>query len=386
MNVLVISNLFPLPWDPGRGLFNAQQLRLLAQRHQVHVVVPVAWRDWWRHRRAAGGSHDYQGITVTPVPYFYIPGFWRASYATSMWLSLCLSLHRFRRWPADVMLATWLYPDAVAAVRLARSLKLPVLIKAHGSDVNVQCQVPSRRRQVVAAAGSSHAVITVSRDLADQLRDAGVGRARLHTLYNGIDLQRFVPADRSEVRTTLALAEADKVLLYVGNLKASKGVLDLVTALTHLPAGKWQQCIIIGDGEDRAVMETLAQQHGLSGKTRFLGRLPHEQIGLWMAACDLLLLPSHAEGVPNVVLEAMACGKPVVVSALPGIREVMPDYAGIVVPARQPEAFAAAVAQALDSSWDAGRIRKHAEQFSWEDNIDTLEALLQDAVSGKDHD
>lgn len=386
MNVLVISNLFPLPWEPGRGLFNAQQLRLLAQRHQVHVVVPVAWRDWWRHRRAAGGSHDYHGITVTAVPYFYIPGFWRASYATSMWLSLCLSLHRFRQWPADVMLATWLYPDAVAAVRLARKLKLPVLMKAHGSDVNVQCQVPARRRQVVAAAASSHAVITVSRDLADQLRDAGVDRERLHTLYNGIDLQRFVPADRNKVRTTLALAEADKVLLYVGNLKASKGVLDLVTALTHLPADKWQQCVVIGDGEDRAAMEALAQQHGLSGKTRFLGRLPHEQIGLWMAACDLLLLPSHAEGVPNVVLEAMACGKPVVVSALPGIQEVTPDYAGITVPARQPEAFAAAVAQALDSSWDADRIRKHAEQFSWQDNVDTLEALLQGAVAGKDHD
>jgi glycosyltransferase involved in cell wall biosynthesis len=175
-------------------------------------------------------------------------------------------------------------------------------------------------------------------------------------------------------------------LLYVGNLKASKGVLDLVTALTYLPAGKWHQCVVIGDGEDRAAMETLAQQHGLGGKTRFLGRLPHEQIGLWMAACDLLLLPSHAEGVPNVVLEAMACGRPVVVSALPGIQEVTPDFAGIAVPARQAEAFAAAVAQALDSSWDTDRIRKHAEKFSWQDNVNTLEALLQGAISGKDHD
>ena len=386
MNVLVISNLFPLPWEPGRGLFNAQQLRLLAQRHPVHVVVPVAWRDWWRHRHAAGGSHDYHGITVTPVPYFYIPGFWRASYATSMWWSLCLSLHRFRHWPADVILATWLYPDAVAAVRLGRKLKLPVLMKAHGSDVNVQCQVPARRRQVVAAAASSHAVITVSRDLADQLCNAGVDRQRLHTLYNGIDLKCFVPADRNKVRTSLALAETDKALLYVGNLKASKGVLDLVTALAHLSADKWQQCFIIGDGEDRAAMEKLAQHFGLGGRIKFLGRLPHEQIGLWMNACDALLLPSHAEGVPNVVLEAMACGKPVVVSALPGIQEVTPDYAGVAVPARQPEAFAAAVAQTLDSSWDAGRIRKHAEQFSWQDNVNQLEALLQGAVSGKQHD
>ena len=386
MNVLVISNLFPLPWEPGRGLFNAQQLRLLAVRHRVHVVVPVAWRVWWRHRRAARGSHDYHGITVTPVPYFYLPGFWRASYATTMWLSLRLSLRRFRHWPADVVFATWLYPDAVAAARLARALKLPVLMKAHGSDVNVQCQVPARRRQVVAAAASSHAVMTVSRDLADQLCDAGVERERLHTLYNGIDLQRFAPADRNKVRTDLTLAETDKVLLYVGNLKASKGVLDLVSALAHLPEDKWQRCVIIGDGEDRVVMEKLAQRCGVDSKVIFLGRLPHDKIGLWMTACDLLLLPSHAEGVPNVVLEAMACGKAVVVSALPGIQEVTPDYAGIAVPAKQPQAFAAAVAQALDRRWDAERIRSHAEQFSWERNVNQLEALLQDAASGKQHD
>lgn len=385
MKVLVISNLFPLPWEPGRGLFNAQQLRVLAERHQVQVVVPVAWRDWWRHRRAARSSHDYHGITVTPVPYFYVPGFWRASYATSMWLSLCLSLHRFRHWQADVIFATWLYPDAVAAVRLARKLKLPVLMKAHGTDVNVQCQAAARRHQVVAAAASSYAVITVSQNLADQLRDFGVAEDRLHTLYNGIDLKRFVPADRDQVRTTLALAETDKVLLYVGNLKESKGVLDLVIALTYLSTSQWQQCIVIGDGEDRAAMERLVQQHGLTGKIRFLGRLPHEQIGSWMTACDLLLLSSHAEGVPNVVLEAMACGRPVVASALPGIQEVTPDYAGITVPARQPEAFSAAISQALDASWDTGRIREHAETFSWQDNVNKLEALLQGAVSGKHH-
>lgn len=386
MRVLVISNLFPLPWEPGRGLFNAQQLRALAQRHQVHVVVPVAWRDWWRHRQLARSSHDYHGITVTPVPYFYLPRFWRASYAVTMWLSLCLSLPRFRHWQAEVILATWLYPDAVAAVRLGRQLGVPVLMKAHGSDVNVQCQAPARRRQVVAAAASSKAVITVSEDLANQLHAFGINRQRLHTLYNGIDLQRFAPADRAKARADLGIAEADRVLLYVGNLKQSKGVLDLVAALTYLPDGCWQQCVVIGDGEDRSAMEKLAKQAGLAGRIRIAGRLPHEQVGLWMAACDLLLLPSHAEGVPNVVLEAMACGRPVVASDLPGIGEVTPEYAGITAPPQQPQAFASAIESALARSWDVKKIRQHAETFSWEQNVERLEALLISAVSDKNHD
>ncbi len=381
MKVLVISNLFPLPWESGRGLFNAQQLKVLADRHQIQVVVPVAWRDWWRHRKLARGSHDYHGITVTTVPYFYFPGIWRASYATTMWLSLCLSLRRVADWQADVMLATWLYPDAVAAVRLARQLDLPVVIKAHGSDVNIQCQAPSRRRQVVAAAAHSHAVITVSDDLANQLHQFGVSRQHLHTLYNGIDLQRFAPADRLQARARLDIAEVDRVLLYVGNIKQSKGVLDLVRALAHLCNSSWQQCIVIGDGEDRGAMEKLVQQLGLADRIKILGRLPHQQIGLWMTACDLLLLPSHAEGVPNVVLEAMACGRPVVASALPGIKEVTPEYAGITAPPHQPEAFAAAIKEALERNWDIASIRRHAETFSWQENVDGLEALLKKAVS-----
>lgn len=381
MRVLVITNLFPLPWEPGRGLFNAAQLTRLAQRYPVHVVVPVAWRSWWRHRRAARGSHDYQGITVTPLPYFYTPGLWRASYAFSLWLSLWRALPRFRHWGADVILATWLYPDGVAAVRLARQLGLPVLLKAHGSDVNVQCQAPARRRQVVQAAAASAAVLTVSRDLADQLQAHGVEAQRLHILYNGIDLQRFAPADRAEARRALDLPGADRVLLYVGNLKRSKGVLDLVEALKQLPAEHWQHCIVIGEGEDRAAMEALARRHGLVDKLRWLGRQPQERIGQWLAACDLLLLPSHAEGVPNVVLEAMAAGRPVVVSDLPGIREVTPDFAGLRAPPQQPAAFAAAMAEALGRDWDSARIRRHAETFSWQTNVDRLEALLQAAVS-----
>jgi len=259
-------------------------------------------------------------------------------------------------------------------------------MKAHGSDVNVQCQAPARRRQVVAAAASSQALITVSQDLANQLHEFGIDKGRLHTLYNGIDLQRFVPGDRSQARNSLMIAELDRVLLYVGNIKQSKGVLDLVTALMHLPDSSWQQCVVIGDGEDRVAMERMVLQSGLAGRIRFLGRLPHEQIGLWMTACDLLLLPSHAEGVPNVVLEAMASGRPVVASDLPGIREVTPNYAGITAPAQQPAAFAVAVAEALGRNWDADRIRRHAERFSWQDNADKLETLLQNAVSGKHHD
>jgi glycosyltransferase involved in cell wall biosynthesis len=386
MKVLVITNLFPLPWDSTLGLFNAQQISQLAQHHEVTVVVPVPWRQWWRHR-ARCHPHDYGNIRVVPVLYLYLPGLFRASYALTLFLSLWVQRRRFSEPRADVMLATWLYPDAVAAGWLARCWRLPLLMKAHGSDVNVQCQFSWRRRQVVAASRHASRLITVSQDLSRQLAAMGVAGDKLETLYNGIDTQRFYPSDRAEMRARLGVTGQGAVLLYVGNLKVSKGVLDLVEALQQLPASLWQQCILLGDGPDRKLLETHPGMAALSGKVRLLGRLPHDDIRSWMVAADLLLLPSHAEGVPNVVLEAMACGLPVVASRLPGIEEVVPHYAGVLSTPRSPKDTANAIATALQQDWRRADIIAHAGTFSWQRNRDRLVALLEQARSdGVAHD
>ncbi|MFN3712170.1 MAG: glycosyltransferase [Alcanivoracaceae bacterium] len=386
MRVLAITNLFPLPWDSNLGLFNAQQLTRLATHHEVSVVVPVPWRQWWRHRHQCV-RHVYADITVIPVIYWYFPGLFRASYAITLFLSLWLQRCRFRDPAPDVLLATWLYPDAVAASWLARCWRRPLLMKAHGSDVNVQCQSPLRRRQVIAASRRAASVLTVSRDLAVQLAAMGVSEQKLHTLYNGIDTTRFFPGDKATARDQLRLGKGERLLLYIGNLKASKGVIDLIEALRGLPPSQWHQCVIIGEGADRPLLEKHIMTAGLERKVTLTGRRPHDEIRQWMTAADLLLLPSHAEGVPNVVLEAMACGLPVVASQLPGIEEVVPSHAGILAPPKQPEKFADAITRALATCWQREQIAAHAREFGWQRNIDRLDELLQQAqCAGVSHD
>jgi glycosyltransferase involved in cell wall biosynthesis len=386
MRVLAITNLFPLPWDTNLGLFNAQQLTRLAVHHEVSVVVPVPWRQWWRHR-GQWGRHDYAGVSVIPVVYWYVPGLFRASYAITLLVSLWLQRRRFRDPPADVVLATWLYPDAVAASWLARHWRRPLLMKAHGSDVSIQCQSLMRRSQVVAASRRAASLLTVSRDLAVQLTAMGVSEQKLHVLYNGIDTERFFPGDKAVARVQLGLGEQERVLLYVGNLKASKGVLDLVEALRRMEPLQWHQCVIIGEGSDRRSLQKHIAAAGFENKVVLAGRRPHDEVRQWMIAADLLILPSHAEGVPNVVLEAMACGLPVVASRLPGIEEVLPEHAGILVPPQQPNALAAAITTALASCWQQQRIVAHAREFSWQRNIDRLDELLEQArCAGVSHD
>ena len=90
-------------------------------------------------------------------------------------------------------------------------------------------------------------------------------------------------------------------------------------------------------------------------------------------------MPSHNEGVPNVVLEAMACGLPVVATRVGGVPEVLPDFAGMLVPPRDSTALAAALQQALAQRWDRDRIAAHARRFSWEANVHTVMHLLNPA-------
>lgn len=386
--LLFVSNLFPLPWEPGRGLFNAQQARALAKTQQVLVWVPVPWHVWFRQPRALRKRQRLEdNLEMASFPFFYPPGLARFSYAVLLFLSMLASFWQIRQYRPQRMLASWLYPDAVAATWLSRLWRIPVVMKAHGTDVNVQCQHRLRRAQVRAAARGATAVYTVSQALADELRSAGVAAHTVVTIYNGIDQSRFTPRTGDEARAMLSLPAEAGVFLFVGNLKASKGALDAVRAMA-LPGMPGDSCLyLVGDGPDRARLEAEIARLQLDRRVRLVGAQPHEQVPVWMAAADVLLLPSHAEGVPNVVLESMAMGRPVVATRVGGIPEVLPAEAGLLVDAHAPGQLATAMTEAISRAWDSAIIREHAQQFTWSANADAVNALWQEAGGNEDtHD
>lgn len=386
--LLVITNLFRLPWEPGRGLFNQQQVRELAKHHDVQVWVPVAWPVWISRPRSERRPFDMaDNIRVVPFPYLYWPGMFRFSYAATLFVSLLLCRRRMGHFSPDRVLATWLYPDGVAAAWLARWMKWPLVLKAHGNDVNVQCRHRLRAAQVRRAARHADAVYCVSEDMARRLRALGVETTA--TIYNGIDHDIFQPRSRDQARRRLGLPDKGRLMLYAGNLKRSKGVFDLVEAVRRLPDHRYDQLYIVGDGPARQSLGEVITRSGLEEKIIPVGRRDHRELADWLAAVDLLVLPSHAEGVPNVVLEAMACGTPVVATNVGGIPEVLPDFAGIRVPVSDPGALADACAQALDRDWDRQAIHGHALGFSWPDNAAQLMSLWRPArrgESGKERD
>jgi glycosyltransferase involved in cell wall biosynthesis len=255
------------------------------------------------------------------------------------------------------------------------------VLKVHGSDLNVQAEYALRRPQIRAALRAAEAVVSVSQALGDKAIALGAEPSRVHVLYNGVNQALFAPGLRSEARGRLGLPATTPLLLYVGNLKTSKGCLDLLDAFPALLAmHPHARLIYVGDGPDRDVLRARIIALGCGQHVELAGATAHDALGDWFRAADLLCLPSHNEGVPNVVLEAMACGTPVVATRVGGIPEVVPEYAGILVPPHDPAALSAALVKASGQHWDPRRIALHAGGFRWEDNVDRLERILQDVV------
>jgi len=382
LKVLVLTNLFPSPWDPLRSPFNRQQFERLGQHHDVDVITAVDFRERFGRKRA---PFRVNNLNTEQFVFFYPPVIGRSLHA-ACWLASLLSqkLRRLRRAHYDCMLLSWGYPDAAAASWVARHLGIPYVVKVHGTDLNVKAEQGLIRPQIRQALRGAQGVVAVSQALADKAVAMGVDPSRVHVLYNGVEPNLFTRGSLSDARSKLSLPQDERILLYVGNLKDTKGCLDLLEAFprvlsTHPDAN----LVFVGSGPAREALLQRAAALGCQERVRLVGAVEHYALGDWFRAADLLCLPSHNEGVPNVVLEAMACGTPVVATRVGGIPEVLPEQAGILVDAHDRIGLEGALVDALGKAWDGERIAAYASRFRWDENIQRLGDILQGAAMSR---
>lgn len=214
-------------------------------------------------------------------------------------------------------------------------------------------------------------VTAVSVAVADTAVALGVPRSRVTVIENGVDVGRFdgITPDRAR----LGVADARPIIGSVGCLAPRKDYGTLLEALASLTArGRDVVVALVGDGPDRAALEAQARSLGLSERVRFLGE--RSDVDRLLPAMDLFVLSSREEGIPNALLEAMAAGRPSIVTDVGGNREVLDDgETGWIVPARDPAALAAAIDLALSDPAEARRRGERARQVTRERrSIDTM--------------
>jgi glycosyltransferase involved in cell wall biosynthesis len=262
------------------------------------------------------------------------------------------------RTPFDVIDAHYLYPDGVAAAMLARRFRKPFVLTARGSDVNVIARYAVPRSLIKWAIRRAGRVVTVSEALRDELVKLGVDGTGIEVLPNGVDLELFTSAGRAPPDPA-----AQRRLLVVGHLKPGKGHYSAIDALRELPDCTLQ---VAGDGPLRGPLEEHARALRVDGRVRFLGSVPHARLAEHYRAADALILASEREGMPNVVLEALACGTPVVATRVGGVPEIVTDpVAGVLLESGSAEAVAAGVRELLTHPRDARRVREFALRFDW---------------------
>lgn len=388
IRVLTFTTLYPNAAQPNHGIFVENRLRHLMASGRVtaRVLAPVPWfpsrrRVFGSYARyadvpAAETRHD---LAIAHPRYLVVPKIGMSLTPLSLFAA---ALPAARRLAAaqdfDLIDAHYAYPDGVAAVMLGRVLGKPVVITARGTDVNLIPRHRVARGMIRWAASHAAAMITVADALKTSLVKLGVPADRITTLRNGVDLTLFRPQHRTAARH--AYGFEGKTLLSVGHLIERKGHHHVIAALQRLPAFA---LAIAGDGPERGALEALAKQLGVASRVRFLGALPHEALPSLYTAADALVLASSREGWPNVLLEAMACGTPVIASDAWGNPEIVADpAAGVLMEQISADGVAEAVCRLFAVPPARVATRAYAERFSWDATTEGQLQLFGDILAG----
>jgi len=373
VRIVTFTTLYPNEEQPQHGIFVETRLRKLVESGLVEarVVAPSPWFPFCSARfgRYAEFARVPQrewrfGLQIDHPRYPLVPKIGMSSAPLALYAAVLPLLRRqiAEGQDFDLIDAHYFYPDGVAAVLLGRALHRPVVVTARGSDLNIIPRHHQPRLWIRWAARRAAALITVSAGLKRRLQALGVAQDAVQVVRNGVDLALFRPWDRELARRRLGFSRP--TLLAVGNLVALKQHRLMIEALPHLPE---TDLVIVGQGPEAQTIQHLADQRGVADRVRFLGRVVQERLPEIYSAADLLLLVSTHEGWPNVLLESMACGTPVVVSDIDGLGDIVAaPEAGRMLPETTPATLARVVREILAAPPDRAATRRYAERFDWQ--------------------
>lgn len=386
LRVLLFSSLYPNAAQPNHGIFVETRLRqvLALGGIEATVLAPVPFFPFCHSIFGRYGifaraprSETRNGISVLHPRCLTLP---RMDFLTPYFLyrTALRVMRRLYRQGArfDVIDAHYFYPDGVAAAMLGRKLNLPVIITGRGSDLTLIPRNAWARRKIQWATQEACALVTVCEDLRRHLLGLGADGERTLVLRNGVDLELFSPGDREAARATHRLNRF--TLLSVGSLILRKGHHLAIDALVDLP-----DCdlLIAGSGPMRGELERRAARAGVADRLRFLGEVPHADLPTLYCAADVLVLASDREGWANVLLEAMACGTPVVATQVNGTVEVVRSQAaGVLMSQRSAAALVSAVGQLRCNMPARAQTRAYACGFGWKSTAQACKALFTSAA------
>lgn len=374
--------MFPNKNEPFFGIFVKRRLEALSKIANLTIVSPqprfpgLSFFKHYRHRKGIPYCERLNGRTVVYYPRFLsFPIILKPLDGIFLFITLFFFLLKLRKQKAkiDILDAHLAFPEGFACVLLGKLFKLPVTITLRGHDVNYLPRYPVRKRQVVYALKRANRVFAVANALRLQAGDLGVDVKKIVAATNGVETELFYPIDKQLVREKLGLPPDKKIILSIGYLVPRKGFDLIIDALNilHVLYNMTDTMLIIlgGQGGEAYVKPALEEQicrYKLHNDVLFIDPKRNEELFEWYNSADIFCLASSLEGWPNVILESLACGVPVVAANVWGIPEIIGDdrELGLLVE-RNPQDIAEKLKTALEKKWNSSYIRAFAESKTW---------------------
>jgi glycosyltransferase involved in cell wall biosynthesis len=387
MNLLFLSMTFPDAVNRARGSYNLALCRALAQEHAVRVCSPRPWpevlREKTRGRQFTAGPEIHDAGLWTSYPtYWYAPVVTRNQSGRILAGACRKAVDRLTcDWRPDAVVSYWAHPDGEAGLRAAERLQSKSAVIVGGTDALILPYRRGRGPHVRRVLTESSAVLTVSKGLRDAVLRLGADPARVHVLYQGVDLDTFHSGSRSAARRKLNLPNTRPILVWVGRMVDIKRLDVLIAAVAVLrDRGCDFELCLVGDGECRKAAEANARRLKLTDRVRFVGSVPYRETADWYRAADATVLCSDSEGLPNVLRESLACGTPFVSTDVGSIREIAMPEASLLTPAGDVSALAEGMERILADDYRIAAQCYRAR--SWSDCAADLADILEVRTPG----
>lgn len=394
MKILVITNLFPYPGNETRGNFITNRLKALKKFNVDFNVFGTISQDSLfakvfrkitgsARQEKYGDYYEIDGIRYNYLSFdrrlydIFSEYVLKKDYTLEYAKELANKKYKsFVQEKYDLIHAHGMFnpPAGLVAKLLSQKLNIPYVVTCHGSDINLLME--NAKELYIDVLGNADKVIFVSNALLNKAKSLSYSGTNAVVIPNGIDPKIFKPLDKEKIKKELGLNK--KVVGYVGNLKYVKRADKFSEIFENIALKQEVEFLVVGDGELRKNVEKECKHKSL--KVKFVGRVPNDEVPYYMNAMDVMILPSKNEGWPCVVLEAQACGVPVVGSSNGGIPEAIGN-GGIAVEEGEnfEKRFADAVVELLKNPINSSYLRERALGFSWE-NIVKKEVKVYEEV------
>ena len=365
MKVTFLSHMFPCEFSPHFVPFMVERARAIARLVQLQIIAPTSWFPCLKTKLPLP-STVFEGLTLKRPRYLALPAiFWGLRWVPYIQMlkssSLANSIAK-----TDILHIEWIYPDAFAGVRSTKK-KIKTVGVVHGNEAIEYFGPVGRRKKYIEALAHLDRIIVVSNDLKLKLvNEYSVEPQKISVILNGVDVEKFPLMGKKQARRDLGIPIDGPLGVCVARLSEEKNLHILIQAVAKLKHES-PLIYIVGDGPLRHELRALISKLRVTDRVKLVGPIPHNEVALWLNAADYFYLPSQREGCPVVVHEALACGVPVISTAVGAIPDLIKDERyGLLCEPDSVSAFTAIMKRAMSKSWDRNIISDYGRQFTWD--------------------